>query len=243
VEALDEQTKDLKILVMIPTYNDPELVGEIARQIENISDQATVLVIDDGSDPSIRAEELDKSTMLVCLPTNFGLGMCMHVALDHQIVHGYDVLIRVDGDGQHPVESIPELIAPIVSGKASFVVGSRANRDQGTGLRSFLARFVRDYMSTVVRLVSRNSSPVDVTSGFIALDRRAAKVLNQGMLEQYPEPQMCLLIGRSDLATCEIRIDQKDRAFGRSTITVGQALRFLYRFNIIVLASLFQSGK
>lgn len=230
------------ILVMIPTYNDTELISDIAGSIHDLLENCTVLIIDDGSSPSVKMLDISENSLLAILPTNFGLGMAMHIALDHQIDKSYDILVRVDADGQHPIENIPNLIAPIAAGQASYVVGNRSNRDKGAGIRSWLAKFVRSYMSMVIRLVSGKSMPDDVTSGFIALDLKAAKVLNQTVLEQYPEPQMSLLVGRSNLKVSQILFDQNDRAFGKSTISVGQALRFLYRFNIIVLASLFQSG-
>jgi glycosyltransferase involved in cell wall biosynthesis len=230
------------ILVMIPTFNDKELIQDIVTEIHHELPTATVLVIDDGSSPKLDRSNDDPPYLMTHLPTNFGLGVCMHVAFDHLLEHDYDILVRVDADGQHPVGTLPALIAPILEEKASYVVGCRSNRNDSKGLRSALARFVRGYMELIVKAVSRKTVPDDVTSGFVAIDREAVKFFNEGMLEQYPEPQMCLRIGLSSFKATGVPVEQSNRAHGQSTISLGHAIRFLYRFNIIVLASLFQSG-
>ena len=230
------------ILVMIPTYNDFELLGDIVKSIRAELPNSTVLVINDGSDEPIFRNDIGDECLLVGLKMNMGLGLCMHVAFDHFLRYDYDVLARVDSDGQHPVGSLTKLVQPILQGKASYVVGCRSNRNESRSMRAYLARFVRGYMAFIVSTVTRGWSPEDITSGFIAADRKTVQHLNRQYLERYPEPQMSLAVGRQKLPVESIEIEQLDRAHGVSTITVGQALRFLYRFNINVLAALMQKG-
>ncbi len=236
----------LRVLVVIPTYNDVELLESIVDEVSELYANATVLVIDDGSEPPVTSRQIADHCLLVRLPDNFGLGTCMHVAFDCAVSQGFDIVVRVDADGQHPIDRISDLIEPIIDGRADYVVGSRVNRNVGGGpIRSMAALLLREYMAICTRLLTKGRSPPDVTSGFIAAARSAVEVLNRSLLEQYPEPQMCLAVGQAGLRTAAVEVLQSDRIHGRSTISAVAALSLFYRFTIIVLASVLQgkSGK
>jgi dolichol-phosphate mannosyltransferase len=97
-----------KVLILIPTYNDFARLGELIGEIERSIGDARILVIDDGSAVPIDLNSSSKGVLYVRLPDNYGLGVCMQVAFDHALYNGYDSLVRVDADGQHPVSSVPD---------------------------------------------------------------------------------------------------------------------------------------
>ncbi|HJP21674.1 MAG TPA: glycosyltransferase family 2 protein [Alphaproteobacteria bacterium] len=231
------------VLVFVPTYNDDEFLAAIAAAIEDLGGDFELLIVDDGSAVAIDVGDLDPAVSYFRLPGNFGLGICTHIAFDHALRKRHRAVVRIDADGQHPVERIPDLLAVLETGQADLVVGTRSNRHQGSGLRALTAQWVRIYLSLVTKLLTGGRSPQDVNSGFLAFNRKAAEVLNGYQLERYPEPQICALACRRGLRVAEVTIEQEPRRHGSSTLTLGQALRILYRFNIFVLSDLLQKSR
>jgi len=232
-----------RVLILIPTCNDFELLADITSDLQKLGDAYRIMIIDDGSTVKIDPSAFASDVLYFRLPTNFGLGTATHIAFDHALRHDYEAVVRMDADGQHPLDLIPRLLEPIALGDADLVVGTRVNRHEGSGLRAAAATLVRYYLSLVARLMTQNRTPRDVNSGFYAVSAKAILKLNSTQLERYPEPQMYVLAGRQRLTIKEIAIQQQARRYGSSTITIGRALGMFYRFNIFVLAELLQRPK
>ncbi len=232
-----------RVLVFVPTYNDSQELAAIAGDIKSLDGDYTTLVIDDGSSVPVEHSQLPEETLLVRFPTNFGLGVATHVAFDHALKCDYDIVARIDSDGQHPIDILPSLVEPICEDGKELVVGHRVNRHEGEGIRSMLAALVRMYLSALSRLMTGGRAPTDVNSGLFAISRAAMTKINLAQLERFPEPQMYVLCGRMGISTHEIPVEQNDRRHGSSTITMGRALALFYRFNIFVLAELLQKPR
>jgi len=229
-----------RALIFVPSYNDTAHLPEIADSVRRLDGDHTLMLIDDGSTPAIDVASLGDDTLHFRLPANFGLGACTHIAFDHALRHDYSSVVRLDADGQHPVAAIPALLEPIRTGKAEVVVASRSNRDDAQGGRALASRLIRGYFTLVARLMTRGKAPADVNSGFFAASRTAIELLNSYQLERFPEPQTYVLACRRGLQLANVEVEQNVRQHGLSTVTVGQAIRLIYRFSIFVLAELLQ---
>jgi glycosyltransferase involved in cell wall biosynthesis len=172
--------------------------------------------------------------------SNYGLGVATHIAIDHARAFGYGIILRVDADGQHPIESIPDLVRKLIDEGLDAVVGERTNRDDGSGIRSILAKSIRTYISFVVRSMTAGKAPEDVNSGFMAIGAKAAERLSRTMLDRYPEPQILTILGRSNLRTGSLQVQQLPRKKGRSSIGWFDGMRIFYRFNVFALGELIQ---
>jgi glycosyltransferase involved in cell wall biosynthesis len=234
----DPQPANDRVLVFMPTLNDSEHLAAIIEEIGALNEALTVLVLDDGSTEPVKPNLSGSDCLHFRLPTNFGLGVCTHIAFDHALRGGYRAIIRLDSDGQHPVAMIPELLAKLDTEETDIVVASRKNRNHGSGWRFVLGRVVRGHISTMARLLTNGGVPDDVNSGFFAANPTAMKVLNNCRLERFPEPQMYILACRRGLWVKEVPVEQMARRHGSSTITFGHALRIVYRFNIFALSEM-----
>lgn len=237
-DAVD--TKTDRLLVFIPTFNDFELLSSLVSEIKSICPNATVLVINDGSTTHFDAKRLNGDCLYVALPANFGIGTCTHIAFDHACSHGYDVIVRVDADGEHPISSIRPMLEIIENGAADVVIATRNVPDNGHALSSLLRRLVRSYFSVCARLATGNPALRDVNTGMFALTRDAAQCLNSFELDRYPEPQIFIRASRMKLRVVGVPIDQNRRAYGKSTLGVAAALSMIYRFNILLLSEVLQ---
>ena len=90
----------LKCLILIPAFNESRSVGKLVRRLNRLLPDFDLLVIDDGSTDDT-VHQVPPSTTVVSLPFNLGIGGAMQTGYRYASLHGYDIAVQVDGDGQH----------------------------------------------------------------------------------------------------------------------------------------------
>ena len=228
---------DPRVLVFVPAFNDRECLNEIVDEVTSLAPNYACLVVDDGSNPPIELDNKPRS--LVCrLPANFGLGVATQIALDHAARHSYDFLVRIDGDGQHPTDRIPDLIERLQTKSCDIVAGTRRNRATDRTPKNVLRWLVRSYFRILAKALTKGQCPRDVNTGFIAMSRKAIHALRNEEFNRFPEPELFVLANRLNLEVGEVEIFQDERRFGISTLTIPAALRMASRFTLFALAEL-----
>jgi glycosyltransferase involved in cell wall biosynthesis len=169
----------MKLVIQIPCYNEeqslPLTLSEIPREIPGL-DTVEILVIDDGStDQTSRVATEAGAHHVIRHVRNQGLAKAFRTGLDACLGLGADIIVNTDADNQYAGSAIPELIRPILEGRADIVVGDRQT-DQVSHFSSSRKR-LQKVGSFVVRLLSGLEVP-DAVSGFRALSRAAALQLN-----------------------------------------------------------------
>jgi glycosyltransferase involved in cell wall biosynthesis len=165
----------LKLIIQIPCLNEretlPETIAALPRHIPGI-DEIEVLIIDDGSTDGTaeRAAELGVHHVLR-FPQNRGLARAFTAGIDACVKLGADIIVNTDADNQYEGTDIALLVAPILAGRAEFVIGDR----QTDGIAHFspIKKLLQRWGSGVVRQLSATSVS-DSPSGFRAISRRAA---------------------------------------------------------------------
>jgi glycosyltransferase involved in cell wall biosynthesis len=229
---LDSATQsDGSVLIFVPTFNDHSQIQGIEDRIASLAIDARVLVVDDGSAVPVQGQA---STLVFRLPDNHGLGVATNIAIDHALRGGYEALVRIDADGQHAVGDITKVLEPIGAGRADLVVGVRSNHMILNRVDGFLRSAVKSYFRIAARLATGGMAPRDVNSGFFALNREGMRVMNRFDFERYPEPQMFVLACRQGLRVDQQEITQLERVEGRSTLTVSEASRMVWRFTMFI---------
>lgn len=168
----------MKLIIQVPCFNEsrtlPAVLDELPKAVEGF-DSVEVLVIDDGStDGTADLARQRGADHVIRLPENRGLATAFGRGLQECLRRGADVIVNTDGDNQYRAEDIPELVRPILEGKADMVVGDR--RIDTIRHFSALKKRLQKAGSWVVRWASGTGVP-DATSGFRALSREAAMQL------------------------------------------------------------------
>jgi len=158
--------------VIVPTYNEAENVRTISAGILERLPGATVLVVDDGSPDGTGqiADELaaaDPRIRVRHRPEKQGLGRAYLDGFGVALAGGAEVIVQMDADWSHDPAALPSLIAPIATGTADLVIGSRYTSggcvvDWGIG-RRIISRGGSIFARSVLRL-----GPRDLTGGFKA---------------------------------------------------------------------------
>jgi hypothetical protein len=225
-----------RVLVFIPSFNDSAALPGLVSEVGRLGRRYQALVIDDGSSRSVLSEVLAKQCLHVRLSSNFGLGVCTHIAFHHALTHGYFAVVRIDADGQHQVSDIIQLVAALDSGDLDLVAGVRVNQDRDHV--AFGRRIVKTYFNGFAQWITQGCAPQDVNTGFIAANAAAVATLNLATLERFPEPEIFVSACNSGLRVGSIEIEQRDRIEGRSTIHFIGGLKMLFRFNVFVFGQL-----
>src|SRR4051812_3261744 len=119
----------MRAVVVVPTYDEAENIGDLLVAIRSRAPDADVLVVDDNS-PDGTADLAEKVAVerggieVLRRPTKDGLGNAYRTAFARVIDEGYDVIVTLDADFSHEPAVIPELIG-LVEGGADLAVGSR----------------------------------------------------------------------------------------------------------------------
>jgi len=168
----------VKLIIQIPCLNEreqlPATFADLPRSLPGV-DEIEVLIIDDGStdQTSEVAAELGAHHILR-FPRNRGLSAAYSAGLDACVRLGADLVVNTDADNQYPGAAIAELVAPLLRGEADIVIGDR--QTDSIAHFSFLKRVLQRWGSRVVRRAS-GTEVIDATSGFRAVNRRAAATL------------------------------------------------------------------
>jgi len=236
LSASKSQNPAGRVLVFIPSFNDSVALPGLVSEIGRLGRRFQALVIDDGSSQSVLSDVLAKQCLHVKLSSNFGLGVCTHIAFHHALTHGYFAVVRIDADGQHQVVDIGKLVDALDNGDSDLVAGVRVNQGQNHG--GISRRIVKIYFNGFARWITKGGAPKDVNTGFFAANSAAVTKLDRTTMERFPEPELFISGCNAGLRVGSVEIEQQDRIEGRSTIHVIGALRMVFRFNVFVFGLL-----
>ncbi|MGO3758129.1 MAG: glycosyltransferase family 2 protein [Agrococcus casei] len=169
----------MRVFVQIPCLNEeatlPSVIESIPKEISGV-DEVHILVVDDGStDRTIEVARDLGVVHFVRHARNMGLARSFRDGVDYALAHGADVVVNTDGDNQYPQERIPDLVQPILEGRADIVIADR----QTATIQHFspFKRAMQRVGSQVVNAAAGTALP-DAASGFRAYSRNSLFRLN-----------------------------------------------------------------
>lgn len=117
--------RNLKICVIIPTYNNAGTLRCVISDLLNYTQD--VIVVNDGSSDSTSSilEEFQESITVVTHDKNRGKGCALKTGFKKAIELGYRYAITIDSDGQHYAEDIPKFVRAIGENYGALIVGER----------------------------------------------------------------------------------------------------------------------
>jgi len=155
------------VVVGIPAFNEEKTIAKVILLCQEYADK--VVVCDDGSSDLTGEIALRLGAEVVRHETNLGYGAAIQALFNRARELGADVLVTLDGDGQHDPRDIPDVVEPIKNGAADIAIGSRFINEH---LSSVMPWYRRAGVKFISRLAARANNTKhgvqDAQSGFRA---------------------------------------------------------------------------
>ena len=217
----DEDSKP--VAVIIPAHNEAQnLPATLSRIPRGEVPNATVIVVDDGSTDGTADVTRDCGADLVVQHSkNRGLGAALRTGLATARDIDAGAAVYIDADGEYSPEEIPHLLAPLASGDADYVLGSRY---RGTRKRQPLLRYLGNMVFTGLMCLASGRRITDGQTGFRAFSRRALECAE--IIHDYNYAQVLTLdLLKKGMRMREVPISYEHRSKGKSFIS----LKYLWK--------------
>jgi len=138
----------LRTIAVIPCYNEGESIGPIVLDARKYVDK--VIVVDNGSSDNTSENAHTAGAMVILNTQTRGAGASTWMGIQHSIANeNADIIVTLDGDGQHDPNEIPSLLACLISNQADLVVGSRVIDSQQMPFSRKVGNFVLNLLFNV----------------------------------------------------------------------------------------------
>ena len=221
-------------LIVIPAYNEARQLAAVLRAAGEHAPGFDVLVVDDASSDDTAAVARRAGARVVRHPFNLGYGSALQTGYRYAISRNYDLVVQMDGDGQHDAADLRRLAAPVESGQADVAYGSRFH--PGSSYRMPLLRRIGSrWFAWLVRKLT-GLVIGDPTTGFQALSARVLRLYATDAFPiDYPDADMIVLLHRSGLAVCEVPVRMFERPESPSMHSGPAVLYYVYKMTLAIL--------
>ncbi len=208
------------VAAIIPAYLEEKHIGDVVKR--TLAQLEHVLVIDDGSSDQTAANARAAGGEVIVHAQNAGKGEAIKTGLRHWLERGFQYVVILDGDGQHPPEEIARFLAAASHG-AQLIVGTRMG-----DVREMPAvrRFVNRYMSRRISRVCGQEIP-DTQCGFRMLHASVIPDLLGGTERFEYETEMLIKVSRRGFRIDAVPVSTVYSDEVSSIHPVRDTLRFL----------------
>jgi len=216
----------VRVLVIVPTYNEAENIAALIREVRNLDIDPEILIIDDNS-PDGTANivktimERDPKVHLIERPKKMGLGSAYITGFKWALDRKFDVVVEMDADFSHDPKDIKRLVENLENCDA--VIGSRYVK--GVSVVNWpISRLLLSYFANLYARVITGVKIRDLTSGFKAIKTECLRVINLDEIKSdgYAfQIELHFNLWFKGFKVCEIPIIFVERRAGKSKLNKG----------------------
>jgi len=218
-------------LIIIPAYNEEDSIYNLVDNIKiNYKNFDYIIINDcstDNTEKICRVNNFD----YISLPINLGIGGAVQCGYRYAYENNYNIVIQLDGDGQHDPLFLNDLIKPIIDNESDMVIGSRFLSKEG--FKSSKTRRLGIIIINKVIKICSGKTITDATSGFRSISRNLLKYYIKEYAQDYPEPESILTAILNGYKIKEISVIMYKRTSGQSSIN---NLRIFYYMIKVIIA-------
>lgn len=230
----------MKTLLIIPAYNEEKNIENTIKKLLALNNpDIDYIIINDGSTDNTLAILDNNNFNYLTLPINLGIGGAVQTGYKYALYNNYDIAIQFDGDGQHNVEYISQLIQQVEAGN-DLVIGSRF-LDNLTGFKSTKTRRIGiKLLSNLIKLCT-GKKITDPTSGFRACNRKIIELFSMNYPYDYPEPDTIVKVIKKGFNVKEIPVIMNEREQGKSSINMLKSVYYMIKVSLSIIISSFSN--
>jgi glycosyltransferase involved in cell wall biosynthesis len=224
------------VVAIVPAWNEAAAIGGVVDEVLAFDPTIHVVVVDDASDDETASVAQRHGATVLPLLFNVGIGGAVQTGFRYARDEGYEIAVRLDGDGQHDASELGKLIGPVRAGEADLVIGSRFVDPGGTYRPPFARRMGIRVFARLVSLLG-GQKVTDTTSGFSAMNRAGIELFALEYPHDYPEVEATLVALRSGLRLTQVQVEMRERQTGTSSITFVRSLYYIVKVMLALLVA------
>ncbi|HEY3866930.1 MAG TPA: glycosyltransferase [Actinocrinis sp.] len=201
-----------EVVVLLAAYNEEEAIGAVLDEIPDqlLGMTAVPLVVVDGNTDATAQIAKDRGVPTMVVEANRGQGAALRIGYNAAYAAGAQYIVTTDGDGQYDGTRLDEVLKPVVSGEADFVVGSRVlgRSESKDWYRSLGVRVFSAIISVLMR-----TRVTDSSSGLRAM-RAAIPVGVRLEQPQYQTSEMMISVLAAGYRVSEVPMVMLKRSAG-----------------------------
>lgn len=224
---------ELRKLIILPCYNEEESILQTVSEIKNYAPDFDYIVINDASTDATLPRVREEHIPYVALPINLGIGGAVQTGYRYAHRNEYDLAVQVDGDGQHDVRYLADMVRAMEEQHADMVIGSRFIEEGGfrsTRIRRIGIR----YFTALIRVLS-GQTVTDPTSGLRMVNRDVIDIFKEEYPRDYPEPETLMMLLRKKKKVVEVPVKMRGRQGGISSIRPMVAVYYMVKVTLAIL--------
>lgn len=216
-----------KIIVVIPVFNEEAVVGEVLRDIRGAG-YPDIVVVDDGStDRTYQVAGGIEGVVVLRHFLNRGKGAAMKTGIEAAKRLNADVVVTLDGDGQHDPQDIARMVQAVVEGN-DVVLGTRVMAPGSMPPWKILANKTGNFFTWLIH----GLWVTDSQSGFRAFSRRAIQSIETSTDRYEYDSEVVREIHRHKLRYVELPIAVRYTAYSQTKAArqnLGNGVKTLFR--------------
>ncbi len=237
----------MKVLMIIPAYNEEKSILDVVNKIREYRKSSKhhidYIVINDGSTDNTEQVLCENGIHHISLVENLGIGGAVQTGYMYAKKNNYDIAVQFDGDGQHDIESLEQLIDPVINQSCDFCIGSRfVDKNFNTFKSTKLRRLGIKYFSSLIRLFTK-VKVCDPTSGYRAANKKVINLFANDYPSDYPEPESIVQLSKKKFSIREVPVNMFERAEGTSSIGSWKSIYYIIKVSCAIVFVCLQKNK
>jgi glycosyltransferase involved in cell wall biosynthesis len=224
----------MKVVVILPCLNEEKSVGKIIKEIKKHNKNIVIIAINDAStDKTLKKIYL--ADKVINLKKRISLSHVIRIGLSNSLKEKADIIVHIDGDGQHDPSQLNRLLQPILRNKADIVIGSRFM--SGNKMPFFL-NIGNKYFTAIVNFIT-GLQLTDAQSGFRAIRSSVIRKIKIKSNYTYTQEEI-IKASKLGFKIKEVSVFVKDRSYGKSKVT-NNLLKYFILTHIDILRILLKN--
>lgn len=225
----------MKILLIIPAYNEEENILKVCKNIEKVTDEIDYIVINDGSKDSTLKILRENNLKHINLINNLGIGGAVQTGYKYAYENNYDIAIQFDGDGQHDINYVKKICEPIIKGQADMCIGTRYLDKSSSEFQSTFMRRLGSNIITIFIKIFCGKKITDPTSGFRAVNKKVIEEFAKEYPKEYPEPESTVSLLVNKYKVEEVPVSMNERERGTSFVTPLKSIDYMLKVILAII--------
>lgn len=225
--------KELKVLIIIPCYNEEKSIENVVSNILQNYPQYDYVIVNDGSTDATEQICRQKGYHYISLCTNLGIGGGIQTGYLYAAQNNYDITVQMDGDGQHNPAYIIKMIETMQSEKVDMVIGSRFLEKEGFQT-SVSRRMGIRIINSVIRLCC-GIKVTDSTSGQRVCSKEMTRFFSNYYAQDYPEPEAIVAAALNGYKVTECPVVMNPRSEGTSSINLMRSIYYMFKVTFAII--------